>query len=73
MPFWRRRHENNADLSGEPQGLEWTPPDYAEVVVVTFILELPQDLRHPPDKAFVLTAGRADLRRNPAPPGAPKC
>jgi hypothetical protein len=37
------------------------PPEYAEVLVLTFILELPQDLRHPQDKAFGLTEERDDV------------
>jgi hypothetical protein len=44
---------------GDPAA--WTPPDYAEVVVITHVLELPQDLRVPSGIAFGLTEQREDV------------
>jgi hypothetical protein len=39
----------------------WRPPDYAEVIVVTHVLELPQDLRVQSGTAFGLSEQRDDV------------
>jgi len=48
-------------VSSDAAGPDWSPPSYVEVLAVSHILELPQDIQVPSDTAVALTEERKDV------------